>query len=98
MGQSACSHHRSDDATPLLCLDMGQRGAPLRGPLAIWSDPETQWLAKPTGKRGRQSVFTDAAIQICLTLKALFGLPQRQTTEMAASLLDLTGLDWPVRD
>jgi hypothetical protein len=66
--------------------------------LAIWFDPETQWLAKPTGKRGRQSVFTDAAIQICLTLKALFGLPQRQTTEMAASLLDLTGLDWPVRD
>ena len=33
-----------------------------RGSLAIWFDPETQWLAAPTGKRGRQPVFTDAAI------------------------------------
>jgi hypothetical protein len=43
-------------------------------------------------------VFTDAAIQACLTLKALFGLPLRQTTGMVASLLDLAGLDWPVPD
>jgi Transposase DDE domain len=69
-----------------------------RGSLAIWFDPETQWLAAPTGKRGRQPVFTDAAIQTCLTLKALFGLPLRQTTGMVASLLDLAGLDWPVPD
>ena len=44
-----------------------------RGSLAIWFDPESQWLGAPTGKRGRQPVFTDAAIQTCLTLKALFG-------------------------
>lgn len=69
-----------------------------RGSLAIWFDPETQWLAAPTGKRGRQPVFTDTAIQTCLTLKALFGLPLRQTTGMVASLLDLAGLDWPVPD
>jgi hypothetical protein len=69
-----------------------------RGSLAIWFDPETQWLAAPTGKRGRQPVFTDAAIQACLTLKALFGLPLRQTTGMVASLLELAGLDWPVPD
>jgi hypothetical protein len=36
--------------------------------LLIWVDPETKWLAEPTGKRGRQPVFTDAAIQACLTL------------------------------
>jgi hypothetical protein len=29
-------------------------------------------------------------------LKALFGLPLRQTTGMVASLPDLAGLDWPV--
>ena len=66
-----------------------------RGSLSIWFDPETQWLALPTGKRGRQPVFTNAAIQACLTLKALFGLPLRQTTGMVASLLELAGLDWP---
>src|SRR3990167_6627805 len=69
-----------------------------RGSLSIWLNPETQWLAAPTGRRGRQPVFTDAAIQVCLTLKALFGLPLRQTTGMVASLLGLAGLDWPVPD
>ena len=45
-----------------------------RGSLLIWFDPETVWLAHPSGKRGRSATFTDAAIQACLTLKALFGL------------------------
>ena len=35
-----------------------------RGSLLIWFDPETHWLAAPTGKRGRQPVFTDAAIHL----------------------------------
>lgn len=52
----------------------------------------------PTGKRGRQAVFTDTAIQACLTLTALFGLALRQATGMVASVLDLAGLDWPVPD
>ena len=69
-----------------------------RGSLLIWFDPEMRWLAKPTGKRGRQPMFADAAIQACLTLKALFGLPLRQATGMVASLLELAGLDWPVPD
>ena len=62
-----------------------------RGSLSIWFDPEMQWQAAPTGKPGRQPVFTDAAIQACLTLKALFGLPLRQTTGMVAGLPDRTG-------
>lgn len=69
-----------------------------RGSLSIWFDPETSWLAEPSGKRGRPATFTDAAIQTCLTLKALFGLPLRQVTGMVASLLALAGLDWPVPD
>ena len=69
-----------------------------RGSLLIWFDPETVWLAGPSGKRGRSATFTDAAIQACLTLKALFGLPLRQTTGLVASLLELAGLDWPVPD
>ena len=69
-----------------------------RGSLHIWFDPETVWLAEASGKRGRPVTFTDAAIQACLTLKALFGLPLRQTTGLVASLLELAGLDWPVPD
>lgn len=66
-----------------------------RGSLLIWFDPETDWLAAPTGKRGRSATFTDAAVQACLTLKALFGLPLRQATGLVESLLELAGLDWP---
>lgn len=69
-----------------------------RGSLQIWFDPETVWLAEPGGKRGRPATFTDAAIQACLTLKALFGLPLRQTTGLVASLLELAGPDWAVPD
>ena len=69
-----------------------------RGSLQIWFDPETVWLAEPSGKRGRPATFTDAAIQACLTLKVLFGLPLRQTTGLVESLLKLAGLDWSVPD
>lgn len=69
-----------------------------RGSLQVWFDPGMEWLSPPTGKRGRQPVFSDAAIQTCLTLKALFRLPLRQTTGMVASLPGMAGLDWPVPD
>ena len=70
---------------------LARRGSPL-----IWIDPEMRWPAEPTGGRGRQPTFADAAIQACLTLKTLFGLPLRRTTGMVASLPELAGLDWPV--
>ena len=66
-----------------------------RGSLEIWFDPEVAWFAAPTGKRGRQPIFSDAAIQTCLMLKALFGLPLRQTTGLVASLIKVAGLDGP---
>ena len=40
-----------------------------------------QWYAQASGKRGRQQVFSDAAIQFCLRIKCLFGLALRQTVE-----------------
>ncbi len=43
-------------------------------------------------------MFSDAAIQFCLSTKILFKLPLRQTEDMVASLLRLAGLDWPVPD
>lgn len=69
-----------------------------RGSLTVWFDPSTPWQALPSGKRGAQAVYSDAAIQACLTVKILFGLPLRQTTGFVASLLKLAGLDWPVPD
>ena len=69
-----------------------------RGSLSVWFDPEMVWTPPPNGKRGRQQQFSDAAIQTCLTLKVLFGMPLRQTTGFVQSLLQLVGLDWSVPD
>ena len=56
------------------------------------------WEAAPTGKRGRQPLYSDAAVQTCLTMKVLFGMALRQTTGFVESLLRLIGLDWTVPD
>ncbi len=69
-----------------------------RGSLTIWFDPEMTWEARPTGKRGRQPTYSDAAIQTCLTMKVLYGMALRQTTGFVESLLQLSGLDWSVPD
>lgn len=69
-----------------------------RGALTIWFDPDMTWAAKATGKRGRQPIYSDPAIQPCLTMKVLFGMALRQTTGFVESLLHLTGLDWAVPD
>ena len=67
---------------------MAREALKRRGSLTIWFDPEMTWAAKPTGKRGRQpvysgeedqktvrgTVFPTNAIQTCLTMKVLFGM------------------------
>ena len=65
-----------------------------RGALTIWLDKDMQWYAPASGKRGRQHVFSDAAIQFCLSIKCLFGLALRQSLGLVQSLLHLAGLDW----
>ena len=69
-----------------------------RGSLTVWFDPSMHWEAIPSGRRGRQQAYSDAAIQACLTLKTLLGLPLRQATGFVASLLELSGLGWSVPD
>jgi len=69
-----------------------------RGSLSIWFDPTMAWHATKTGKRGHPETFSESAIQTCLTLKVLFGLPLRQTVGLVASLIEMAGLDWPVPD
>jgi len=56
------------------------------------------WHAPHEGRAGRPPVFSNTAIQFCLSIKVLFKLPLRQTAGMVASLLRLAGLDWPVPD
>ena len=68
-----------------------------RGSLLIWLNREMAWLAPREGRPGRRPVFSDAAIQFCLSIKILFKLPLRQAAGMVASLLRLAGLDWPSR-
>ena len=69
-----------------------------RGALMVWLDRDLQWSGLASGKRGRTPLFSDAAIQFCLTIKALFGLALRQAMGMVESLLKLAGLPWPVPD
>ena len=69
-----------------------------RGALLIWVHKDMIWRAPRDGRPGRPPVFSDAAIQFCLSIKVLFKLPLRQTAGMVASLLKLAGLDWPVPD
>jgi IS5 family transposase len=70
-----------------------------RGDLTMWLDRDMQWThGQRSGKRGRSRLFTDAAIQFCLTIKNLFGLALRQATGMVQSLLKLAGLDWATPD
>jgi hypothetical protein len=64
----------------------------------IWLDKDMTWFAPHDGSPGRLAVLSDAAIQLCLTIKLLFKLPIRQTTWMVASLLKLADLDWAVPD
>ncbi len=69
-----------------------------RGLMLLWIDKEMDWLAAGSGKRGRAEKFSDAAIQFCLMVKNLFGLALWQASGMVASLLKLSGLDWPMPD
>jgi len=81
-----------------------------RGSRKIWFDPAMNWDAAPTGRRGRQQSYGDAAIQTCLSMKVLFGMvvigaplvratmTTLQTTGFVESLLRLVGLDWTVPD
>ena len=52
-----------------------------RGSLMVWFDPEMSWFAVPSGKAGHPERFSAAAIQFCLSIKVLFGLPLRPTND-----------------
>jgi hypothetical protein len=72
-----------------------------RGSLTLWFDDariKDSWTPpRPVG-RGKPGLYSDVAIQTCLTLKTLFRLPYRATEGLVNSLMRLCQLDLPVPD
>ena len=71
-----------------------------RGDVTVWFDlaAVSGWRAVGIRKRGGQRRYSDLAIEICLALRAVFGLALRQVQGFVRSLLRLAGLDLPVPD
>jgi hypothetical protein len=71
-----------------------------RGDVTVWfsEDAVSRWCAVRSDKRGGQQRYSDLAIETCLTLRAVFGLPLRQTQGFVRSLLRLMQPDLPVPD
>lgn len=92
--------HEQADTRPLSHYELVQLSASLRkrGSLLIWLDKGMIWLAPHDGEPGCPAVFSDAAIQFCLTIKALFKLTLQQMTGIVANLLTLANRDWAVPD
>lgn len=66
-----------------------------RGRIDFWIDKEVieQWHPKAsTKKKGGQQLYSDLAIQACLSLRLLFHIPLRQTQGFMMSLIALAGL------
>jgi hypothetical protein len=72
-----------------------------RGSLTFWFDEAVidQWFHRgPNEGRGLNKTFSDRAIQTCLMLKGLFGLPLRALQGLVSSLVALMGLSLPCPD
>jgi len=72
-----------------------------RGSLTFWVDAATlaSWTrGGRTGRRGRPCVYSDGAIRMLLTLKAVYHLTLRSTEGLAGSLVALLRVTLPVPD
>ena len=65
-----------------------------RGSLAVWVDQGSldAWNYRGPSRWGGQYVYSDAAIQCLLTLRAVFHLPLRATQGFGRSIFELMGL------
>lgn len=72
-----------------------------RGSLTLWFDEAAVagWTGGGrTGRRGRPPTYSDQAITVMLTLKAVYHLKLRSTEGLVRSLVQLLGLTLPVPD
>ena len=71
-----------------------------RGDVTIWisEDVARNWASPRRKTRGGQAVYSDLAIETCLTLRVVFRLPLRQTQGFMRSIASLMGIDLVVPD
>ena len=72
-----------------------------RGSLTVWLDQSTiqSWFnTRIPKKRGRPTLYSDLAIEFCLTIKALFKLPLRATQGFVQFIFKMMGLSLSVPD
>jgi hypothetical protein len=71
-----------------------------RGSLTVWSTDEAidAWRAQPRTTPGGQPDYSPLAIETALTLRAVFGLPLRQTERLISSIIRLLGLELSIPD
>ena len=72
-----------------------------RGNVTLWFAEEVvveHWKPAATGKRGAVTQYSDRAIQMLLTLKAVFSLTYRSVEGFGRSLMQLMGLDLRIPD
>jgi hypothetical protein len=71
-----------------------------RGSLTLWVDQAAfdTWRYQGPTQQGAQFLFSDAAIECLLTLRAVYHLTLRATEGFALSLFDLMAVDLPIPD
>ncbi len=71
-----------------------------RGDLTVWisEDALALWVAPSRTTRGGQPVYSDLAIEACLTAGMVFRQPLRQTEGLMRSIAALSGIDIAVPD
>ena len=71
-----------------------------RGSITFWMSEEVEkvWLYTGKKQRGSQFDYSDKAIEIMLTLKEIFHLPNRSVEGFVRSLFEMMKIDLPVPD
>src|SRR5699024_9244091 len=71
-----------------------------RGSLSVWISEKAidQWKYDGPARRGSQPVYSNLAIEACLSLRLVLGLPLRQTQGFIQSLFAWMDMDLPVPD
>ncbi len=97
---AARRHHISKQRWRMTNWPAYEAGLRQRGDLTLWLDEAalSGWSAPRRTTRGGQSLYSDAAIELVLTLRLVFHLALRQAEGFARSVLRLLGLDLSVPD
>ena len=71
-----------------------EEGLRARGDITLWfsGDVMDTWLPNPTGKPGRQRLYSELVIETILTLRLVFKLPLRQVEGFTNSLFAMMEL------